>query len=221
MDVLGAALHQADEDVGDEARADAVGDRVGERHDREGQERGNGDAPVGPIDVDHVAGHQEAHDHHGRGHGFEGHHVHERGEEHGREEQHAGDHVGQTGTRALGDTRGGLHEDLVRGHGTGTAGHRAQRVHEQHAVHAFDPPVLVHETRLLGQAHHGAHGVEEDGEQDCEDQQGARDHAELTERVDGRGRADQGEVRQGEETLGVGGHHEGPAVGVLGRGTRG
>src|ERR671915_2124772 len=44
------ALRQADDDVGDEAEADAVRDREGERHDHDRQRGGEADGEVAEVD---------------------------------------------------------------------------------------------------------------------------------------------------------------------------
>ena len=60
-DVFDFARAQLDDRVRDEARRDAVRDGIGEAHDGDGEEGGNGGCGVFPVDIDHVAHHQYAH----------------------------------------------------------------------------------------------------------------------------------------------------------------
>src|SRR5690606_6065236 len=94
VDFLGAALGGTDEDVGDEASTDAVGDRVGEWHQGEGQESRQRNAPVIPVDLGDLGDHHETDDYQRRGDGFERHQIDQRAEEHRYDHQQAGDYRG-------------------------------------------------------------------------------------------------------------------------------
>ena len=195
--LAGTALDRADEDEGNEAGADAVGDRVGERHQDEGEERRNGDAPVVPVDLADLGDHHETDDHQGRGDCLERHQVDQRGQEHRGDEQQAGHDGGQAGARALADAGAGFDVDLVGGRRGAAADDGAQGVHQQDLVHVRDVAVLVNGAGLVGQAHHGAHGVEEDREQDDEGQQQGSRHAEVLEGAEDVDLAQQGKVGRG------------------------
>ena len=195
MNFLAATLHQADEDVGQEACADTVRDGVGQGHEDDGHERGDTQTPVVPVNVHCLADHQEANEHHCGCNGFEGHNGDQRGQEDCDEEQRAGDDVREAGACARTDTGCGLHENLAGGGGSATADYGAEGVHEQDLVDVLDLAVL--DGACFGcETDGGAHCVEERGDEDGEDQQNcshAAEGAEGTEQVSG---AEQGEVGQ-------------------------
>ena len=122
VDLLRLPQHRLDDDVGEEARADAVGDRVRERHDGDRQERRDGDLVLVPVDVLDLGHHQEADGDEGRGGRLERDDRQQRGQEERDGEEAAGDQVGEAGARALADARRRLD---VRGGGGG--GGRAAR----------------------------------------------------------------------------------------------
>ena len=101
VDRAGLAADDLDQHVGEEPRADADGDRVGERHQHDREERGDGDLEVVPGDALDLLHHQEAHQDQGGYGGLARDHRDQRGQEDGEQEQHAGHHGGESGARAL------------------------------------------------------------------------------------------------------------------------
>src|SRR5712691_1120249 len=63
VDLAGLAADGLDERIGHEARADAVRDRVRERHDDHGEQSREALLDVAEVDLGDDAGHQEADDH--------------------------------------------------------------------------------------------------------------------------------------------------------------
>ena len=109
-----APAHDLDEDIGDEAGADARGDRVREGHEDDRQEGRDGDLEVVPVDVGDLLHHQEADEDEGRSGRLVRHDRDQRREEGRQEEEDTGDDGRQTGARTLTDTRARLDEHGVR-----------------------------------------------------------------------------------------------------------
>lgn len=61
-DIFDLAGEELDEDVGDKAERNTIGDIVGERHDRHGHERGNCRRSIAPVDFLDAADHKNAHE---------------------------------------------------------------------------------------------------------------------------------------------------------------
>ena len=97
MHLTHLALDHLQQHEGDEARADARGDRVRERHQDDREEGRDRDLVVAPVDVADLAHHQEA-DQHQRGHCGLARDVLDDRREDGRQEEHQTGHdAGETG----------------------------------------------------------------------------------------------------------------------------
>ena len=99
-----------DDGVGNDATDETVGNGVGERHDGEGDERGDGVARVAPVNCGSGLAHHGADDDEGAagGPGRDG--REDRGEEDGDEEAEARDYGGDTSFAAFGDAGTGFDE---------------------------------------------------------------------------------------------------------------
>ena len=86
----------------------------------------------------------------------------------------AGDHAGQAGAGALADARGGLDVGGVAGDAGRATGGRGERVDDQDPLGVRRDAVLVEQAGLGADGGHRAHGVEEVGEHQREDEQHAR-----------------------------------------------
>src|ERR1700677_2200023 len=154
---------------GDDAEAEAVGYRVSERNQDQGEERGNGDQRIGPADFGDGGQHERAdEDERGRG-GCGGNDADEGSGDDGAEEQEAGDYRGDATAAAGHDAGCGLH---VAGDGGG-AGKGAEDggggVGEEDFVEAGDGVVGRDETGALGNGDQGAKVIEQVDEKEDED----------------------------------------------------
>jgi hypothetical protein len=190
----GAAGDELEESVAGEAEAEAVSDGPGEGDGGYGEEGGDGELRVFPLDVGEAGGHQRADEDERGGSGEVGDGACERGEEEGEEEENAGDDGGDAGAASRSDSGGGLD---VTGDGAG-AGEGAEdgggSVGEEDAVEAGYRVVLVDEAGALGDGDEGADVVEEiDEEEDKDDLEGTDVECAGDVEVEG-GDADGGEV---------------------------
>lgn len=103
--LLEVAGHCGDDDVGDEAQADAIGDGIGERDADDDHEGRESLEDIGPIDLGDLAHHEEAHIHERAAGGGGADAADQRREERGEQEEHAGGHGGETGTATVGGAR--------------------------------------------------------------------------------------------------------------------
>lgn len=189
--------------VGDEARADAGRDAVGEGHTHHGQQgRKALDHLLLAVqhaeladDRRHVRDEHEEPDHdEGRSRRLGRNDARERREEHSQQEHDRGHDGSEAGASTLGDASRRLDVGGVRGGRSRTTKDRAEAVDDQDALEIARRvlPVLVEETRLLADAGHGAHGVEEVEDHDREDHghgtHGANlgEHAEVEALPEGR-----------------------------------
>jgi len=117
IDLLDLAGEDLDEDVGDEAEGDTVGDVVGQRHERDGHEAGNRSGGIVPVDGADIRHHENADIDQSRSAGVGRDELCDRRKEHRDEEQSSSRHGGKTGAAALGNAGRGLDE---RGDGGGT-----------------------------------------------------------------------------------------------------
>ena len=152
-------------------RSDAVGDRVGERHHDDGQERRDRDLVVAPVDRADLGHHQEADDDQRRGRGLERDDRDQRREEHGQQEQDAGHDRGEAGARAFADARRALDVAGVARDGrpppTAAAAESTSRIDSRCGMF---PSSSI--SSASGPARdHRAHGVEEVREQQGEHEQ--------------------------------------------------
>src|ERR1035437_1036360 len=86
VDFAPLALDQLDEDPRDEARADADGDVIGQRHEDDGQEGRQAVLDVGDVDVLDEREHQVANENESRGRCHARHDAGDWGKEHGEQE---------------------------------------------------------------------------------------------------------------------------------------
>ena len=153
--------HGGNHDISDETEADAVGDRIRERDAGDDHEGREALKDVAPVDVDHVAHHQEAYVHEGTAGRSRADAADHGREERRKQEQDAGEHRRETGAPAVGGTGSGLDE---RGNGRGaecTAGDGGNGVDDENGLDVLDLAVVSEELALLGDSHGGTHGVEE------------------------------------------------------------
>ena len=166
---FGATGEELDEGVAGEAEAEAVGDGPGEGDGRDGEEGGDADLGVVPVDFADAGEHETA-DENERGRGGEGGDgADERRDEEREEEEDAGDDGGDAGASACGYSGGGLD---VAGDGAGAeegAEDGGGGVGEEDAVEAGDGVVGGDEAGALGDGDEGADVVEEIDEEEDED----------------------------------------------------
>lgn len=104
-----------DEDVTAYTTDEAIGNRVGEGHECEGDEGGNGITHVPPVNLGDGADHHGSHENQHAAGGPRGDGSEDGSEEDGDEEADTGDHGSQTGLASLGNTGTGLDEGGDRG----------------------------------------------------------------------------------------------------------
>ena len=202
MDRRRAATHRLDEDVADEAGADARGDRVREGHEGDRQEGRDRDLQVLPIDLLDLLHHEEADEHERGGGRLVGHDCDE-GRQEGREqEEHARDDRGQTGAGPLADTGGRLDVARVGADRSSTTGRGGERVDDEDPLRVRRVALLVEQVALRADGDHRAHRVEEVREQDREDEQRRRDDPDLVEGAQQVEVAEQAELRRGGDGVG-------------------
>ena len=160
LDLLAVAAENADDDVGDQAKGDAVGDIVGKGHDGQGQESGNGDLQIVPVDILHAAHHQEAHIDQGGSGGAAGDQLGNGTQEHGREEEQTAEHRGQTGASAGGYARVHLAEGGDGGGAAEGAHGGGDGVGEHALVHVEGLSLFVHQAGTLTGGVEGTQSVE-------------------------------------------------------------
>ncbi|MBG9885316.1 hypothetical protein ABE10_01675, partial [Bacillus toyonensis] len=120
-------------------------------------------------------------------------------EEHRDGEEKPRHDVGEARPRPFADPGAGLDEDRVRGARGEPAGDRADALDDQRGLQAGEVAVLVGHARLLRQPGHGAHGVEEVGEHEREDEHECRERADAAESAEEVDLADEGEVGDGDQ----------------------
>ncbi len=170
----GATGEELDEGVAGEAEAEAVGDGPSERDGGDGEEGGDADLGVAPVDFAYAGEHEGSDEDEGRGGGEVGDGSDDGGDEEGEEEEDSGDDGGYAGAASGGYSGGGLD---VAGDGGG-AEERAEDgrggVGEEDAVEAGDGVVWGDQAGALGDGHESANVVEEiDEEEDKDDLEGA------------------------------------------------
>ena len=75
LDLLEISAKYSDDQVGDQAKSDAIGDVVGKGHHRQGKESGNSRLQIVPIHVPYSAHHQNTHVDQRRSSGATGHQL--------------------------------------------------------------------------------------------------------------------------------------------------
>ena len=142
VNFLAAALHQADEDVGQEACADTVRDGVCQGHEDDGHERGDTD-PSRSVDVHCLANHQEADEHHCGCNSFRRAMMVTRGvRKIATRNSTPVTMFAKPGACTRADTGCGLHENLARGRRRIPPATEPRGVHEQDLVDVLDLAVL-------------------------------------------------------------------------------
>ena len=169
--VLAAAAtgDELEKGVAGEAEAEAVGDGPGEGDGCYGEEGGDGDLWVFPIDLTEAGEHEAADEDEGGRGGEVGNGSDERGDEEREEEEDAGDDGGDAGAASCCDSGGGFD---VAGDGAGAcegAEDGGGGVGEEDAVEAGDGVVGGDEAGALGDGDEGADVVEEIDEEEDED----------------------------------------------------
>ena len=160
LDFLDLAGKELDQDVGDQAEGDAVGDVVGKRHNRHGEERGNRRGRIAPLDVLDAADHEDA-DIDQRGSRRTGRNqARDRREEHGDEEHHSAGDGGQAGTAAFRNTGGGFDEGGDGGGAANCAEAGRNSVRQHCLFHTGNIAVLVEQTADGAGAEQRAEGIE-------------------------------------------------------------
>src|ERR1700677_3621735 len=159
--LFGAAGDELEESVAGEAEAEACGDGPGEGDGCYGEEGGDGDLRVFPIDLTEAGEHEAANEDEGGRGGEVGNGSDERGDEERKEEEDAGDDGGDAGAASCCDSGGGFD---VAGDGAGAcegAEDGGGGVGEEDAVEAGDGVIRGDETGSLRYGYQGADFVEE------------------------------------------------------------
>ena len=104
----------------------------------------------------------------------------------------------------------------------GPTRHGSERVDEQHPLHARQLALAVEQSGLRADPDDGAHGVEEVGEHEGEDQQDGGDKTHLGETTEEAELAEQRQVGRADDVLGQPWNHQLPPSRVdrVGRGER-
>ena len=199
---LRLAADQVDQDVGDDAHRDALGDTVHERHRDQAEEARDRLGVVREVDLQEGRDHEET-DHDERRRRRERRDRKEdRGEEQGQREEDRGDHGGKAGAAALGDAGSALNESRRGGGSEQSAGGSADRIREERSGDLRKLAVLIKHVRLGGDADQGAQGIEhvdkeegEDDDEEVEREQVGEIHLQEGRRKRGNREA-RGEVRQ-------------------------
>ena len=168
LDVLCLAGREVDEDIGDEAEADAVGDRVRHRDAGDDEECREGIRDLRPVDVDDVAHHEVADDHEGAAGCSGAHDGDDRCEEGSDDEEDASEDRGQAGAATISCARGRLDECRDGGSAAEAAHSSSCGVDDQNLLDVLDRAIVVQEVALLGDCHGSAHRVEEVGHHERE-----------------------------------------------------
>lgn len=87
LDLLATTRNQSNDDIGDKAHANAVGDGVRKGDTCDDHEGREAPQEVGPVDVDHVSHHEEANDNKGAAGGSAAHNRDHRSEECRKDEE--------------------------------------------------------------------------------------------------------------------------------------
>ncbi len=201
MDLLALALNDLDEGPEQEACADAVGDRVGERHENDGEERWKSDLEVVPLDAGNLGHHEETNEHERRSCSLVRNHCHEWREEGSEEEGSTSNDGCQTRTCTFTNTGCRLDERSVRGDGTSTTGNSRKGVNHEDRGRVRWVSLVIQEVSLSTHSNHGAHGVEEVGQQEGEHKEQNRDDSDLLNGTEQREVSDEGEVRYRNERV--------------------
>ena len=152
--------------IEDNAKSDSLGDRIGERHRSDSDERRNRFRIVRePVDILDLLHHQET-DHDQRRRGGEGRNREEkRREEQRQQEQPRRHHGRKTRLSSLGDTRRRFHKRRDRRSAEQRARRRADSVGEQYVPYAGQTAFLVQEIRFRRAADDRSQRVEHVDEQ--------------------------------------------------------
>ena len=108
VDFLELESRDLHNDISDEAESKTVGDGIEEGHSNNGEEAGNSNLDIAPVDVLERSAHHNADYNENRSGGCAGNKTHDGRKEQTEQEAKTGDGGGQTGSAASGDTGGGL-----------------------------------------------------------------------------------------------------------------
>mgnify|MGYP007128412100 FL=1 len=181
IDFLYLSRAQFDKHIRNDAYAYAVADVVGESHDCDGQERGDGDGGVEPINFSYAVHHEHAHVNESGGRRCGGDELGYGREEHSDEKADSDDNGSQSRSAALGNAGGGLHECRDGACAEHCAGGGGNRVGEHGFVHVGDVALFVKQVASCARPVKGAQSVEHideaEGEGGGDDNENKASHA--------------------------------------------
>ena len=160
MHLAGLATDDLDHGVGNAAESDTVGNAVAEGHHYQGEESGDGDLNVRPVDFLQGTAHHNAYDHQDRSGSAGRHKAQQRHRHNSDQEADTSGQAGQTGLTAFRDTRAGFH---IGGNGGGTqnsARGGGDGIGQQSAVRSGQVAVLIQEAALAGSAYQSTDSIE-------------------------------------------------------------
>ena len=159
--------------VGDDAKRDAFGDAVCERHGKDGDICGNGFGGVAEVNARDSGEHEEAHDDKGGGGGKCGNRQEERREEEGEGKKDGYGDSGKTGSSAFRNACRAFYKGGCRGNPEACADGGGDSVRHESAFDAGQLPFVIKHICFGGNADQGAEGIknihEEEGKKDDEE----------------------------------------------------